>query len=341
MDSWEEGFDKWTPRTPNATDAGDDTGTDLDRAELLRLARELAERRQTGRTGADAEVEQLKQALRERAGAVAARERELAELQRRLESDRPGVRGLLELRSKRGERSEAVDSEALAARERATHERAQTLDERERAAEARERSVQAQAAELEAEAARLAERERELAGELKAAEAKLAETEAERKLATAERERLEERDRAVHDREKELATVGVEIEGERQELEARVTELEARTRELDAQAAAVGSAAEHGAQQVGSVEREAAAKLAAVEERERTLARRESKLDARERDLALVRQGLDAERNALLERERGFRRREVAEVRESRAQPFAPPSFSEGLAALARVRSRG
>jgi len=152
MDSWEESFDTWTPRTPNEADAGEDTGTgtDLDRAELLRLARELGERHQTGRTGADAEVEQLKQALRERAEAVAARERELTELQRRLESDRPGVRGLLELRSKRGERREAVDGEALAARERATHERAQALDERERA-------VQAQAAELEAEAARLPE----------------------------------------------------------------------------------------------------------------------------------------------------------------------------------------
>jgi hypothetical protein len=85
--------------------------------------------------------------------------------------------------------------------------------------------------------------------------------------------------------------------------------------------------------------REAAAELAAAEEREQALAQRESKLDGRERDLALMRQGLDAERNALLERERGLHRREVADVRESFAQPFAPPSFSEGLAALARSRS--
>ncbi|HEX7582520.1 MAG TPA: hypothetical protein VF321_05480, partial [Gaiellaceae bacterium] len=118
MDSWEEGFDIWTPGTPGKADAGEDTGTDLDRAELLRLARELAERRQAPQTGADAEIEQLKQALRERAEAIATRERELAELQRRLERDRPSVRSLLELRPR--QRGETVDGEALAARERAT-----------------------------------------------------------------------------------------------------------------------------------------------------------------------------------------------------------------------------
>ena len=133
MDSWEEGFDIWTPGTPREAgeaDAGEDTGTDLDRAELLRLARELAERRQAPQTGADAEIEQLKRALRERAEAIAARERELAELQRRLERDRPSVRSLLELRPK--QRGETVDGEALAARERATHERTQALAARER-----------------------------------------------------------------------------------------------------------------------------------------------------------------------------------------------------------------
>ena len=59
-----------------------------------------------------------------------------------------------------------------------------------------------------------------------------------------------------------------------------------------------------------------------------------------ERELVLVRQGLDAERKALVERERLLRRREVTEARESLTQPFATPSFSEGLAALARARSR-
>ena len=40
---WEDGFDSWTPRAEAA--AGTDTDTDVDRAELLRLARELATQR--------------------------------------------------------------------------------------------------------------------------------------------------------------------------------------------------------------------------------------------------------------------------------------------------------
>lgn len=318
MDSWEEGFDTWTPRTPSQAGPGDDTGTDLDRAELLRLARELAERRHTPQTGLDPEIEQLKQSLRERAAAVAARERELTELQRRLERDRPGVRGRFDPRAKR---SDAVDEETLAARERATHERMQALEQRERA-------VEAQTAELLAEAERLAEREGQLTEELQAVETKLAETEAERGLAAAERERLEERDRTVHEREKTLAAARLEIEAERQKLEARAIA-------IGVQAAALGSTAAQ------SEEQPAAAALAAVEKRERELSRRAENLDESERDLARVRQELDAERKALLERERRFRHREVADVRESFAQPFAPPSFSEGLAALARSRSRG
>ena len=66
----------------------------------------------------------------------------------------------------------------------------------------------------------------------------------------------------------------------------------------------------------------------------------EAKLETRERELALMRQGLDAERNALLDRERALRRREVADVRQTFDAPLAPPSFSEGLAAFARARSR-
>ena len=75
-------------------------------------------------------------------------------------------------------------------------------------------------------------------------------------------------------------------------------------------------------------------------ERERELQALEAKLETRERELALVRQGLDAERNALLDRERALRRREVADVRQSFDAPFMPPSFSEGLAAFTRGRSR-
>jgi hypothetical protein len=74
--------------------------------------------------------------------------------------------------------------------------------------------------------------------------------------------------------------------------------------------------------------------------RKEELRRLEARLETREQEAALMRQGLDAERNALLERERALRRREVAEVRQAFEAPLAPPSFSEGLAAFARSRSR-
>ena len=273
MDSWEADFDEWTPRAQSTPDTGDDTGTDLDRAELLRnraellrLARELAEGRQAEQTSARDELEQLKQSLRERAEAVAARERELAALQRQLEAERPSVRGkLAELRAKRGEQRETVDEEALAARERATLERAQAL----------------------------AERELTLAAELTAAAAKLSETDAERELAKAERERLEERDRAAHEVEKELAAARIALERDRKKLEAQVS----------AHAGSAGNSPQ----------------LAEFDERERTLARLEAQIESRERAL---------------------RQRGVAGGGESLPPPFAPPSFSEGLAALARSRAR-
>jgi hypothetical protein len=324
MDRWEEGFDTWTPRTPKTAESAEDTGTDLDRAELLRLARELAEQRQAPTVAGDAEIEQLKQSLRERAEAVAARERELNELQRKLERDRPGIRGRIELRPKRGD---GVDGEALAARERATVERSHALEDRERA-------VAAEAAELEAETERLAERERRLAEELKTVQTTLAATEAERELAAAERERLEERDRAIHEREKTLAAARLELAAERQKLEDRA-------RAVERQAAAASThdrqpASDH----AEAVARERAA-LVAVEERERALADRETRLEDSERELALRRREVEAERNALLERERRRRRLDVAEAGDPVARPFAPPSFSDGLASLARSRSRG
>jgi hypothetical protein len=330
IDRWEDGFDTWTPRG----DAGgrEDTDADLDREELLRLARELAAQRQADQGHAHDELDQLKRSLRERAEAVAARELELEELRRKLEAGRAPVRD----RFRRGSGS-GGDEEAVAARERAALERAQALDERERA-------VGVRAGELAAEATRLAERERELEAELAAARAKLADSAAEHALAERERERLEERDRAAHDVEKSLAALRIEIEQERERLEARDRELAAQMREVEARAAALAAASE--LERGSEVEREsaieagAAARVAAVEAREQELESLEAKVAARERDLLLLRQGLDSERNALLERERALRRREVAEVRESFAQPLAPPSFSDGLAALARLRAR-
>ena len=110
MDRWEEGFDRWTPRGAGASD---ETGVDLDREAVLRLARELAERRHSEQQHAVAELEALKQSLRERAEAIGARERELEKLER---AGRP------KKKEKAGVLPAAVAAEALIAREHAALE---------------------------------------------------------------------------------------------------------------------------------------------------------------------------------------------------------------------------
>jgi chromosome segregation ATPase len=235
---------------------------------------------------------------------VAERERELDELQRSL-----GGRKQPKLKPSKAAKPGPAAAEALAARERAALERAQAL-------EAREQELAQRQAELEVEAREVEERERALAAELEAARSQRSESAAELELAAAERERLEEREQAARKIEKELAAVRIELERQRDELEARAREIEAKTRELS------GSGTDPYA------------------EREAELRRLELKLSERERDVALMRQGLDAERNTLLDRERALRRREIADVRQSFEAPLVPPSFSEGLAAFARDRTR-
>jgi chromosome segregation ATPase len=196
IDRWEESFDSWTPRRRG--DTPDDTGVDLDRAELLRLARELAEKRHAGHAEASSELERLKQSLRERAEAIAVRERELAELEHRLEGGRPA----------KSKKKTPVGTDAIVARERAALERAQAL-------EARERELEARAAQIAAETARVAERKHELAARLAEAEARASEAAAERELAAAERNLLDDRERATRSVEKELAALRVQLERER------------------------------------------------------------------------------------------------------------------------------
>jgi len=259
IDRWEEGFDSWTPR-----------GADTERESLLRLARELAEQRRALEDHADPELAQLKQSLRQRAEAIAARERELAELQKRFEGGK--------LRKQEGPGIETV-----VARERAALERMHAL-------EARERELQARVAELEAETERVSARERELAS-------RLDESRTERELAHAERTKLEERAEEIRRVEKELAARRIELEASARANRPR-------------------------------------------DERDGDLGSLEAKLELRERELAQLRQVLDAERNALLDRERALRRREAADLRQSFDEPFAAPSFSEGLAAFVSSRSK-
>jgi chromosome segregation ATPase len=317
IDRWEEGFDGWTPRSGGGG-VSDDTGIDSDKAALLRLARELAEQRHADHEQARVELEQLKQALRERAEAVAARERELMELQRRLDNGKPAKP------AKQG-RKDVAAGDVLVARERAALERAQAL-------ELRERELQARQAELDADAARFTEREQELEAALAGALAQSGRSESERELAAAERVKLDEREQEARRIEKALAARRIELEAEQSALEARARAIEAQAAVLRATAPEL----ELELEPVPVVQ----AGLDATAQREDELRVLEAKLETRERELALMRQGLDAERNALLDRERSLRRREVADVRQTFDAPLAPPSFSEGLAAFARGRSR-
>jgi exonuclease SbcC len=186
-EEWEDGFDSWTPREQG--NGADDTGTDLDRETLLKLARELAARRQAERTDSGGELERLKQTLRERAEAIAARERELEALERRAGKT-----------SRKGRKEPAPDAAAaVAARERAALERARALDTRERALKHR-------FAQLEREFDELGRREEALEEELARARSEVRESRSERELANAERAHLERRAEEARRVEKELAT---------------------------------------------------------------------------------------------------------------------------------------
>ena len=226
-DKWEDGFDSWTPR--DQANGADDTGTDLDREALLKLARELAARRQAERTDSDGELERLKQTLRERAEAIAARERELEALERRAG------------KGARKERKEAAPdaAAAVAARERAALERARALD-------ARERELKQRFSQLEREFDDLGRREETLEEELAQARAEVRESRSERELASAERAQIERRAEEARRVEQELATRRRELEalisgggaarfdrtvqlsGESSEQERALRELEAR-----------------------------------------------------------------------------------------------------------------
>jgi IgA-specific serine endopeptidase len=248
IDRWEEGFDSWTPRQGGKRD--DDPVVDPDREALLRLARELAEQRHAEQQHAGRELEQLKQSLRERAEAIAARERELAKLEKRLGEGKP----------RKQDKVEAPASDILVARERAALERAHALDARER--------------ELQARGAGLA-----------LAQSQLDESLSERELASAERAQLEERAENARRVEKELAARRIELEQERARLEARAREVDTRTSAVEA---ALAPQSDDGSPEAARVSelRRLEAKLDA---RERELALTRQGLDA-ERNTLLQRE---------------------------------------------------
>jgi hypothetical protein len=242
---WEEAFDTWKP----GADAPDDIGTDVDREELLRLARELAAQRNAEHEQARRELEQLKESLRERAEAVAEREREVLALQKRLEKGKA---------PKAKAKPELPDPETIVARERAAYERLHDV-------EAREARLRTQSAQLEAEATKLA-----------ALQAELRESQGDLELAAAERERLEERLEQTRRTEKELASIRVELELQRQSVAAR----ERRVRAL-----AAGEADPGGPDPYDEREEELRRLEERLEVRERELALQRQGLDAQRIEL--------------------------------------------------------
>jgi hypothetical protein len=111
----------------------------LDLEEVRRLARELASRRDSAYAEVQGEVELMKAALRERAAAIAQRERRLAELEHKV-----GANGLAEeLAAARRSAAEADAEHRLAAAER------DRLEEREQRIRAVEKELAALRIELE------------------------------------------------------------------------------------------------------------------------------------------------------------------------------------------------
>ena len=123
--------------------------------QLRALARDLAARRETAFAEVRGEVEAMLAWLRERAAAVAERERELAELSNRLGAD--GLADELAAARRTAAAAEAELSLAAAERER--------LDEREAQIHAVEKELAARRRELDAREAALEERERRLQGD--------------------------------------------------------------------------------------------------------------------------------------------------------------------------------
>jgi hypothetical protein len=149
---------------------------DLD--QVRRLARELAERREAAYAEVQAEVETMLAWLRERAGAVAQRERELAELSSRL-----GENGLAEELASARRTAAAAEAEwSLAAAER------ERLDERE---------AQIRAVEKELAALRIELEERRAAGRRPAASTRQRELDARESALDAREAALDERERML------------------------------------------------------------------------------------------------------------------------------------------------
>jgi hypothetical protein len=308
-----------------------------DRAEVLRLARQLAESRERQNVEALLQVEDLKRALRERASDVARRELEVERRIRELDDLDGRGRESRRLRMRRAERPQDMDKasederltrresevqrrlDALVPRERAITERETALRDRERDVTESKESVERRKLELESSYARLRESEAAYA-ELRA---------------------------ALEDQERQLEASRAEISRMTDELVARAAALEAAEQELAQVRARHGDSvpSEH---ELGDDERErrfAASRERRLATREQEavvdeLAAREAELLAREAELLRLQSGLGAQQESIRRRERALEDAERLRERE-RALPATPyVSFTEGLDAFSGGRPR-
>jgi hypothetical protein len=292
-----------------------------ERVRLHELARDLAERHERDRADARAELEQLKQSLRERAALVAGRERELDGR----ESAPRGPAGRLE---------------------RLRHAR---LERREDALDRREAALDEVARRQYDAAAVLARRERDLAGRLKGLEqaaqpapaqpapalpapaqppavplvAEIAALDAQARALLEREQALEERSRRleeVEERELALAERAARLEAAEAGLEARRSGLDEAEEALDAGHVDGAAAA------LADRERE-------LQDRSVELEERQSELEERARELTLASARLAAEHASIRAQERA-----LARVRSPLPSLRRYVGFSEGFEAFARSR---
>src|SRR5439155_10530207 len=131
----EPGENSWESIGWEASSAQQD---DVDREQVLELARRLAEQRQRQRAEDLVQIEDLKRALRERAADVARRELEVERRLRELDEQETPRRSL---RFRRAERQPAEDTGDQAYAEELLSRRETELEERGQAVAAREREV--------------------------------------------------------------------------------------------------------------------------------------------------------------------------------------------------------
>src|SRR5690348_16684017 len=138
---------------------------DVDRDQVLQLARRLASQRERQRTEDLVQIEDLKRALRERAADVARRELEVERRTRELEEQETPRRSLRFRRAEKPavEEDRAYAEELLTRRASELDDRVQEVDARERELQEREAALLARQLELEEAEPALAARERRVA----------------------------------------------------------------------------------------------------------------------------------------------------------------------------------